>query len=255
MSVDLPLLDVSAAEDLSRLPDVPVPAGEPVPAPEARAVVWAAAAVLVGYPGEDLVAALPGVEAALLAVTPDAGRAATGPLLAVVERLRGRPLLAAQQDYVATFDTKRRCCPYLTYYLHGDTRRRGLALWRVKAALKACGVEPADGELPDHLAVLCELAATGDESVAMALLGEHRAGLTLLRSALGQAGSPYTGVVDAVEALLPPEGAEGAGPRGARATAARLAASGPPTETVGLPAWTAPFLPAGDSHEERGSRR
>lgn len=257
MSLDLPLLDPLAGADpsaeLERLPPVPAPAGDPTPATAERGVVWAAAAVLAGYPDEALVAALPDVGAALALVAPAEPRAAE-PLLGLVAHLRARPVLAAQQDYVATFDTKRRCCPYLTYYLHGDTRRRGAALWRVKAALAGCGFEPAHGELPDHLSVLCELAATGDEQVAVALLAEHRSGLTLLGSALEHVRSPYAAVVDAVAALLPP--VDPATARAARAGAAQLAASGPPGETVGLAGLLAPFLPAGgDPTDDRGARR
>lgn len=241
-------------EELELLPDVPVPAGDPVPAPVARGVVWAAAAVLLRYPDAGFVAALPALRVALQDVAGRAEEGAAGLALPVVDRLAAQPLLESQQEYVATFDTKRRCCPYLTYYLHGDTRRRGLALWRVKAALAACGLEPAHGELPDHLAVLCELAATGDESVATALIGEHRAGLTLLRAALDQAGSGYARVVQAVEALLPDGDAATA-----LAAAAHLAASGPPAELVGLPGHLAPFLPGGhaadDSADQRGARR
>lgn len=253
MNAPLPLVDgfdLGPEAELERLGPVPVPDGDPRPAPPERAVVWAAAAVLLGYPDAGLLAVLPELEALLRTGLPG-----TGPLAGPVTHLRGRTLLAAQQEYVATFDTRRRCCPYLTYYLHGDTRRRGLALWRVKTALRACGVEPAGGELPDHLAVVSELAATGDESVAVRLLAEHRAGLELLRAALQAARSPYAGAVEAVAGLLPPADATAA-----RAAAAALAASGPPAETVGLPGRLNPFLPVGPadparSADDRGARR
>ncbi|SDJ53996.1 nitrate reductase delta subunit [Nonomuraea maritima] len=135
-------------------------------------------------------------------------------------------LLAAH--YVATFDLKRRCCPYLTYYAYGDTRKRGAALLRFKHALRAAGFELTDGELPDHLAVVCELSARGAVRQARRLMTEHRAGLEVLRAALDEERSPYAGVVAAVLATLPPAGAR------ARETAARLAADGPPAEAVGL---------------------
>jgi nitrate reductase delta subunit len=217
-------------------------------------VLWAAASALIGYPDADLVTNLPTLSALLSEAAASSSKAAT-PLLRLVAWLRDRPLLAVQQHYVATFDTKRRCCPYLTYYLHGDTRRRGVALWRVKAALAGCGFEPARGELPDHLCVLAELAATGDENVAIALLDEHRTGLTLLRSALEHARSPYAAVVDAVEALLPP--ADAAQARAAQAAAVHLAVSGPPAELVGLPGRLTPFTPGGhaESADHRGARR
>ncbi|GLB64437.1 hypothetical protein NCCP2495_23160 [Dietzia sp. NCCP-2495] len=35
------------------------------------------------------------------------------------------PLTELQAEHVETFDLRRRCCPYLTYYRFGDTRKRG----------------------------------------------------------------------------------------------------------------------------------
>jgi nitrate reductase delta subunit len=32
------------------------------------------------------------------------------------------------QHYVQTFDLRRRCALYLTYYRYGDTRKRGMAM-------------------------------------------------------------------------------------------------------------------------------
>lgn len=51
------------------------------------------------------------------------------------------PLPELAAHYGATFDLKRRCCPYLTYYTYGDTRKRGMALLRFKHACH--GWEPA----------------------------------------------------------------------------------------------------------------
>lgn len=138
----------------------------------------------------------------------------------------GRVELAAH--YVATFDLKRRCCPYLTYYAYGDTRKRGAALLRFKHALRSAGFELADGELPDHLAVVCEFLARGAVRPARRLLTENRAGIELLRKALEAEASPYADVVAAVLAALGP-----ASPRDQEA-ALRLAAQGPPAEEVGL---------------------
>ena len=233
---------------LADLGPIPMPIGEPTPALEARAVAWLAAALLLGYPDDEARAGLPAVRHALTQVADRLPRAVVAPLLELADELVVTDPLTAQRRYVAIFDTRRRCCPYLTYYLHGDTRRRGVALWRVQASLRACGFEPRDGELPDHLSVLCELAAVGDEQVALTLIGEHRPGLTLFAEALRQAGSGYVRVVAAIEALLPPDD----GSTAAATVAAALAASGPPSEHVGRAGWTAPFTALTD---DRGARR
>jgi nitrate reductase delta subunit len=138
----------------------------------------------------------------------------------------GAPELAA--DYVATFDQRKKCCLYLTYYAHGDTRKRGMALLALKQRYAAAGLALRDDELPDHLAVALEYAASVDPSDGRELLVAHRAGLELLRLALLEAKSPWAGVLTSVCATLPPL-------RGDESTAvARLAAQGPPEEQVGV---------------------
>jgi nitrate reductase delta subunit len=140
---------------------------------------------------------------------------------------------------VDTFDHRRRCCLYLTYYAYGDTRKRGMALLRFKHAYRSAGLELRVDELPDHLAVVLEFAATGDAEQGRRLLLEHRAGVEILRLALADAGSPYVDVLRAVSATLPPL----AGPD--REAVARLVAAGPPAEEVGLQPFAPPeYLPA-----------
>ncbi|MGW3138854.1 nitrate reductase molybdenum cofactor assembly chaperone [Streptomyces sp. NPDC001139] len=137
--------------------------------------------------------------------------------------------------YVATFDHRKRCCLYLTYYTHGDTRKRGLALLRLKQAYAAAGRRLSDDELPDHLAVVLEFAAT-EPDAGVRLLTEHRAGLELLRLALTDDGSPWARVLDSVSATLPALAGD------EREAVLRLAAAGPPDEQVGLDPYAAPVL-------------
>ncbi|MFD0904207.1 nitrate reductase molybdenum cofactor assembly chaperone [Actinomadura sediminis] len=186
--------------------------------------VWQAASLLLGYPDEELLARRPLLRRAAASVPAAAGAR----LGAVLDHLDATPLRDLQADYVATFDHRRRCCLYLTYYVHGDTRKRGMALLRFKHAYRAAGLELDDGELPDHLAVVLEFAATGDLAQGRRLLLEHRAGLELLRLALTETESPWTGVLDAVSATLPPLTGRD------RDAVARLVAQGPPEEEVGL---------------------
>ncbi|MGA7835750.1 MAG: nitrate reductase molybdenum cofactor assembly chaperone, partial [Acidimicrobiales bacterium] len=137
-------------------------------------------------------------------------------------------LLDAQREYVATFDLQRRCCLYLSYYLNGDTRRRGMALWRFQEAYRLAGQCVVPGELPDYLPAVLEFASSGDE-MAIQLLNEHRAGILVLLEALGEMHSPYARVVGAIDLLLPPESR-------AAEEARRLVVDGPPSELVGIDA-------------------
>ncbi|MBI1759366.1 MAG: nitrate reductase molybdenum cofactor assembly chaperone [Actinobacteria bacterium] len=194
-----------------------------------RAVTFAIASRLLQYPDELSVAQLPLLREAAGSL-PDR---AAAPLARVLDHLAGAPLLDVQSGYVATFDLQRRNCLYLTYYLNGDTRRRGMALWRFQHALARRGATMADGELPDFLPAILELAADGGEDLALTLLAEHRQGIELLRRSLDDQRSPYGEVIRVVELALPE-------PTAAALAAARaLATQGPPAEMVGL----APFVP------------
>ena len=194
-----------------------------------RAIVFLVASRLLSYPDDDLAAALPMLRAATDTLGPGSA-GAHDDLVAAFEHLESTPLLAAQQDYVSTFDLKRRCCLYLTYYLNGDTRRRGMALWRFQETYRRAGQRLTSGELPDFLPVLLEFAAADDDAdaAALTLLDEHREGLEVLVAALERFRSPYASVVHAVVQVLPELTAE------QRAAAARLVAEGPPAELVGL---------------------
>ena len=158
---------------------------------------------------------------------------------AAVDRLASTPLGELQVDYVETFDTRRRCNLFLTYFAHGDTRKRGMALLRFKQTYLASGFELADTELPDHLCVVLEYAATVDQAAGRQLMLDHRAGLELLRLSLRDRESVWAPVLDAVTATLPPlRGDE-------RDAVRRLAAEGPPEEEVGLAPFAAPSFSPG----------
>ena len=137
------------------------------------------------------------------------------------------------RHYVETFDLRRRCALYLTYYRYGDTRKRGMAMLAFKAAYRAAGLDPDDRELPDYLPLVLDFAALHPRGEK--LLRSHRADLELLLRALRDAGSPYASVVEAVCAQLP------ALRRPDQALVERFWDSGPPGEEVGLE----PFAPPG----------
>ena len=116
---------------------------------------------------------------------------------------RGDTQTELERRYVETFDLRRRSSLYLSYYLHGDTRKRGMALLRLKRLYAAAGLELAGGELPDYLPLVLEFAALAPDGAGEALLREHRPSLELLRANLHAAGSPYAQLLDALCAGLP----------------------------------------------------
>ncbi|TDE21366.1 nitrate reductase molybdenum cofactor assembly chaperone [Actinomadura sp. 6K520] len=188
------------------------------------ATAWQVASLLLGYPDEELLERRPLLRRAVAGLPAAAGT----PLGGFLDHLDATPLRELEADYVETFDHRKRCCLYLTYYAYGDTRKRGMALLRFKQAYEAAGLVLDDGELPDHLAVVLEFAATGDLAEGRRLLLEHRAGLELLRLALTESRSPWCPVLEAVSATLPPLSGRN------EEAVARLIAEGPPEEEVGL---------------------
>jgi nitrate reductase delta subunit len=195
---------------------------------------WQCASLLLDYPTAELLERLPVIRAAAARLPQQLGT----PLLDFVEHLTARDLGELQAAYVETFDDRRRCTLFLTYFAHGDTRKRGMALLRFKQTYLAAGAVPDDGELPDHLCVVLEFAATVDPDAGRGLLLDHRAGLEVLRLSLRDLGSPYAAVLEAVCATLPAlRGEEWQAVR-------RLAAEGPPEEEVGLTPYGTPAFDA-----------
>jgi nitrate reductase delta subunit len=195
--------------------------------PDHLTIVWQSVSLLLDYPDEGMLARAELIRSAARVLPPAPGDA----IRAFLAHLEATPLPVLQADYVETFDTRRRCNLFLTYFAHGDTRKRGMALLRFKQTYLRTGFELDDGELPDHLCVVLEFAATVDRDLGRDLMLDHRAGLELLRLSLRELGSPWASLVDAVTATLPPlRGDE-------RDAVRRLAAEGPPEEEVGL----APF--------------
>jgi nitrate reductase delta subunit len=200
-------------------------------------VAWQAASLLLGYPDEQLLGQLDMIRAASHDLPPALGE----PIRAVVVHLEETPATEAQAEYVETFDNRRRNSLFLTYFAHGDTRKRGVALLRFKQTYLRSGFVLDDSELPDHLCVVLEYAATVDQELGWGLLLDHRAGLELLRMSLRDAGSPWAGAVEAVTATLPAL-------RGDEVDAVRrLAAEGPPEEEVGLTPYATPAFDPGPS--------
>jgi len=201
---------------------------------------WQAQSLLLTYPDDLLIGRI----GLLRRVASAVGSAVGTPLHRFLGHVAGTAPSDLAAEYVATFDHRRRCCLFLTYYAYGDTRKRGLALLRLKQLYASSGLRLVDDELPDHLAVMLEFAATGDPEAGRALLVAHRAGLELLRLSLHETGSAWADVLDSVSATLPPLGGD------ERQAIARLAAEGPPEEQVGL----APFAPAEYLPQPMGGR-
>ncbi|WP_233194083.1 nitrate reductase molybdenum cofactor assembly chaperone [Cryobacterium sp. M25] len=201
-----------------------------------------AASILLDYPSQERRARF-GAVAASVALLPDPLRHAFEAFLTKADAMTQQEL---EIHFTATFDLKRKCCPYLSYYAAGDTRRRGMALVRFVEAYRAAGWEVAADELPDYLPMVLEFSARSDSPIAQELLAAHRDGIEVLRMALEAVPSPYAHIVEAVSLSLPKIDEE------TRQRYLNLVNEGPPTETVGMTFLgnLKPFSPSGANSEE-----
>lgn len=200
-------------------------APEATVSPSDRARLFDVVSLLLTYPDAELRDAADAIAGAAAGIADEESRALLGRFVAWFTASDGAHV---EQHYVRTFDLRRRSGLYLTYYLHGDTRKRGIALLTLKQRYRAHGLRLVDGELPDLLPVVLEYAALAGPGDGEAPLRQHRRGLELLRRALADAGSPYRHLLDAVTRALPPLTEADV------AAVAALAADGPPVEAVGL---------------------
>lgn len=195
--------------------------------------------VLLQYPNEQLLEARSEVA---LAVRQLPASYEKGCLLRFSEHWLAATATKLQQEYVVTFDLERRCGLYLSYYVDGDTRRRGMSLLRLKRMYEAAGLVKEEGELPDFLPLMLEFAEFAPAGYGRQVLTEYRASLELIRRSLRERHSPYAHLLDAIchdlPALNPLQ----------RADLVKLISEGPPSEQVGLQPFAPPeVMPAMES--------
>lgn len=186
--------------------------------------LYAAAALVLSYPSQDLVDRLPAIADRVRRVGAEADFA---PVLAYLSGVQ-ETLTELQEAYAQEFDHSRRHALHLTYWIDGDTRRRGESLLRYKQAYRDSGLlVDLNGELPDYLPMVLEFAVHDPER-GRELLIASRPALELLRLALRDDELPHEGVIAAICATLPGESPTD------RLSISRMAGWQPPTETVGM---------------------
>lgn len=195
---------------------------------DAAARVFGCASVLLSYPDDTFAEDLDALTRAIAALPSGAPRTK---LSRTRDWLAGLSSLERASCYVDTFDLRRRRSLHLTWYRHGDTRERGMALAALVSTYREAGARITPGELPDFLPALLELAAL--DPLGAAVLAEHRPALESLSEELTESNSPYADVITAVTDIL------GTPSRGDRVALRRYRAQGPPSERVGLE----PFAP------------
>ena len=166
-------------------------------------IIYRVLSALLSYPEQELIDALPEIEAAL-APTPRI-RAQLGPLL---EHLRTTKLIRLQEEYVAEFDRSRRQSLYLFEHIHGESRDRGDALLDLLREYQRHGFEPDDRpgsacEMPDYLPLFLEFLSMLEADRAAQLLGDAVNVVALVGDRLVQKGNPYACIFGVLQTLSP----------------------------------------------------
>ena len=183
--------------------------------------VFAAAAIALRYPEREWLKSFENIETELENFAPETKER----LWELLTYFSSKSIMDLQIDYVNTFDRKRRACLYLSYYLNGDTRRRGMALLDFINIFASEGWKSTSEELDDFLPILLEFIAVTASPAGLALLQRHKAGVALLEIALRDMKSPYAGLIKEVHSRIPGEDTS---------LTLQLIESGPPAESVGL---------------------
>ena len=154
-------------------------------------------AVLLSYPSEEMVAALPeiarrlGGEPALRGATQDA-------LAGLLAELKREDLLDLQERYVAQFDAWRATSLHLFEHVHGDSRDRGQAMVDLNALYRRSGFVIKANELPDYLPAVLEYLAARPAEEVHDLLDDCVHILRAVGERLIASGSPYAAVFAAL---------------------------------------------------------
>ncbi|MEZ5077574.1 MAG: nitrate reductase molybdenum cofactor assembly chaperone [Solirubrobacterales bacterium] len=190
---------------------------------------WRLLSLLLDYPDEELLDCSAELAETVAELPPSPAREA---LEAFLARRRALGASAAQREYVETFDFAKRATLYLSFHAYGDRRQRGMAMLHLKRRYREAGFELAPSTLPDHLPAMLELAEL-EPQTGVSVLSDFRPALEVVRAALREEESPYGPLLDTVCELLP------AASERELEEAQRIAAAGPPVESVGLE----PFAP------------
>lgn len=179
-----------------RLPRRPAPGDVAVREPRPYDVL----ADLLAYPDESFPTRVAEARSVLAVHAPAAA--------AALEPLAGR---AAEGDassweelYTRTFDWSPERALELGWHLYGEQYDRGAFLVRMRAHLRAAGVEEG-AELPDHLGTVLRLLPRLPDADAQRLAAEAVVpALAKVQAGFGDEPNPYRDVLRAVAALVPP---------------------------------------------------
>ena len=166
---------------------------------------------LLCYPESDWLAVLPELETALK-VESDINGDAAGKMAPLFAQLGATPLIALQENYVATFDRNPSHSLHLFEHIHGESRDRGSAMINLLEEYWKRDFDASSTELPDYVPLFLEFLSLLPTGEALELLGDAVHVIATIGRKLDANGSPYATAFQVLEALSPVEAQELAEP-------------------------------------------
>jgi nitrate reductase delta subunit len=163
-------------------------------------LIYRALARLLDYPGVELVAALPELDA-VVAQESRLAQARRDALRRIIAELGTGDLMERQAQHVAAFDRVRTLSLHLFEHVHGDARSRGKAMVDLVELYRRHGFDVTAKELPDYLPLVLEFFSLLPTDVAREHLAETTPILARLQARLARRGSTYVAIFDALLAL------------------------------------------------------
>ena len=159
-----------------------------------------ALSALLSYPTEDLVAAIPAINA-VLHEDGLLGPTRQHELAPLLHELAHKDLYDLQERYVLLFDRSRTLSLNLFEHVHGESRDRGGAMVDLLETYRAGGFDLAGPDLPDHLPVLLEFLSTRPLAEAREILADAGHIIVALAERLTRRDSVYAAVLEGLAAL------------------------------------------------------
>lgn len=157
------------------------------------------ASLLLSYPDQDLMAALPELKSAL------ARREVSEPVRLLFSRLiddlARLDLLEAQERYVHLFDRSRSLSMHLFEHVHGESRDRGQAMVDLKTMYEDRGFEIDAREMPDYLPLFLEFLSLLPSEEAHELLAQTAHIVAAIGARLKRRPSAYANAFAALSLL------------------------------------------------------
>lgn len=210
---------------------------------EQQQLAFMSASILLDYPADDAAKRY----AAVAEQAEELPAELAQPLQQFLDWARQLGVRKLREHFVETFDQRRRCALWLSYYAVGDTRQRGHAILSFAEVLNRCGWQVREGELADYLPVVLEFAARDESGSGVELLAAHRDGLEVLRGALTSCDSGYRHLLTVVCRALPDIDLE------VVERYQQLVRRGPATELVGINPTSPLLAPYGANPGEDGA--